>query len=266
MKVLIIGGGSMGYTFAESFLSAHVIRPNDLTILDHNAQRVELLIRQLKANIETRPDQYIAEQALIVLAVKPQDSEKLCRNIRPFINPNQVALSIMAGVRINTLQNALGLSKVIRAMPNLPAQVGMGMTAFTASEEVSRHELIEVQNLLSTTGRAIYFEREDMIDAATAVSGSGPAYVYYFMQNMIDAATKLGFTESQAELMVWQTMLGAIHLHNKSNISCNEWIKRVASKGGTTEAALNVFNQHHMSEAIQKGVYAAFERAEELGR
>lgn len=266
MKVLIIGGGSMGYTFAESFLSAHVIRPNDLTILDHNAQRVELLIRQLKANIETRPDQYIAEQALIVIAVKPQDSEKLCQNIRPFINPNQVVLSIMAGVKINTLQNALGLSKVIRAMPNLPAQVGMGMTAFTASEEVSRHELIEVQNLLSTTGRAIYFEREDMIDAATAVSGSGPAYVYYFMQNMIDAATKLGFTESQAELMVWQTMLGAIHLHNKSNISCNEWIKRVASKGGTTEAALNVFNQHQMSEAIQQGVYAAFERAEELGR
>ncbi|MBK9461193.1 MAG: pyrroline-5-carboxylate reductase [Sphingobacteriales bacterium] len=266
MKVLIIGGGSMGYTFAESFLSSHVIRPNDLTILDHNTQRIELLMRQLKANIETKPDNFISEQDLIVLAVKPQDSEKLCNHIRTFIKPNQVVLSIMAGVKMATLQNALGLSKIIRAMPNLPAQVGMGMTAFTASDEVSRHELIEVQNLLSTTGRAIYFEREDMIDAATAVSGSGPAYVYYFMQNMIDAATQIGFSESQAELMVWQTMLGALHLHNKSNLSCNEWIKRVASKGGTTEAALNVFNQNQMSDTIQQGIKAAFDRAEELGR
>lgn len=266
MKTLIIGGGSMGYMFAESFLSAHLVRPNDLTILDHNPHRIELLLRQLNANVETYADSYIAEQNLIILAVKPQDSEQLCAQIRPYINEQSVFLSIMAGVRIATLAQHLGSAKIIRAMPNLPAQVGMGMTAFTANAAVLRNELTTVQNLLATTGRTIYFDDEQMIDAATAVSGSGPAYVYYFMQNMVSAAMQLGFTDSEAELMVWQTMLGALHLQNKGKLSCDEWIQRVASKGGTTEAALRVFDQQQMAATIQQGIVAAFARAEELGK
>ncbi|MBL7786461.1 MAG: pyrroline-5-carboxylate reductase [Chitinophagales bacterium] len=266
MTVLIIGGGNMGFTFAESFLSAHIIRPNDLTIFDRNPQRTEMLLRQLHANIETGAGEFISEVELIVLAVKPQDSAQLYAEIKPYLQPQQLVLSIMAGVRMESIQAGLGLTKVVRAMPNLPAQVGMGMTAFTASEAVTRHELIQVQNLLSTTGRAIYFENEAMIDAATAVSGSGPAYIYYFMQSMMDAAQKMGFSESEADLLVWQTIQGATHLHNKSNLSCSEWIRRVASKGGTTEAALQVFETYHLSEGIQEGLMAAYRRAEELGR
>jgi pyrroline-5-carboxylate reductase len=266
MKILIVGGGNMGTTFAESFLSAHIIRPNDLTILENNNTRAEYLRKQLYATIEEKPGDYIAQADLLVLAVKPQDAPELYALLRPYLTQNTLALSIMAGVRMEAIEAGLGISKIIRSMPNLPAQVGMGMTAFTARPDVNRQELIAVQNLLSTTGRAIYFDDENMIDAATAISGSGPAYVFYYMQAMINAAMELGFNESQAELLVWQTFMGAMHLHNKNNLSCNEWIKRVASKGGTTEAAINVFKQGELSQTIEQGIHAAFKRAVELGR
>jgi len=265
MKVLIIGGGNMGNTFAESFLSAHIIRPKDLVILETNPQRAQYLREKDRGTIYQTPGSYINEADLVVLAVKPQDAESVYPVIRPYLTPDTLVLSIMAGVRLASIEKGLGISKIIRSMPNLPAQVGMGMTAFTAKEEVSRKELIEVQNLLSTTGRAIYFDDERMIDAATAISGSGPAYVYYFMKFMIEAAMELGFTESQAELLVWQTFMGAMQLHNKSALSCDEWINRVASKGGTTEAALHIFEGSHLGTAIHNGVIAAFKRAEELG-
>ncbi len=171
----------------------------------------------------------------------------------------------MAGVRIDTIQRALGLTKVIRAMPNLPAQIGMGMTAFTAAEEVTRIELVLVQNLLNTTGKAIYVEQESAIDATTAISGSGPAYVFYFMDAMIEAARRMGFNEPEAELLVAQTFRGAVELYAKNDLSCTEWIARVSSRGGTTEAAVETFRRTSVFEDIISGADAALQRAKELG-
>ena len=266
MKILIIGGGNMGTTFAQSFLAAHIIRPKDLIILEKNTSRLEFLRAANIATIHDEAGDYIDGVDLLVLAVKPQNTPDLFPKIRPYLKPEQLVLSIMAGVKMLSIEEGLGVKKVIRAMPNLPAQVGMGMTAFTARQEVSRKELIEVQNLLSTTGRAIYFEEESMLDAATAVSGSGPAYVFYFMKSMVSAAMELGFSETHAELLVWQTFIGAMHLHNKNNLSPDEWIKRVSSKGGTTEAAVNTFKQRNLGDSIQEGVFAAFKRSKELGK
>ncbi len=265
MKTIIIGGGNMGSTFARSFLSAHIIRPDDLTIVERNVEALQRL-RELNIHLKTTSGDFVKDSQLIVLAVKPQDSASLYPRLKPHIREDHhIVLSIMAGVKVDTIEKELGIKRIIRAMPNLPAQIGMGMTGFTANEEVTRNELIQVQNLLSTTGKAIYFEEERMLDAVTAVSGSGPAYVYYYMDAMIKAACEIGFNESQAELLVWQTFLGAIHLQNKNAISCEEWIKRVASRGGTTEAALKVFNETAIGDSIQKGLKAAFNRAVELG-
>lgn len=266
MKIVIIGGGNMGRTYAESFLSAHIIRPNDLIMVQRNKQKANELSQKNLGTVITQPNQTLSQAELIILAVKPQDAEQLYPSIQPFINNSKVVLSIMAGVKMQAIANGLGVSKIIRAMPNLPAQVGMGMTAFTATEQVQRNELISVQNLLSTTGRAIYFNNEQMIDAATAVSGSGPAYVFYFMQAMVEAAIELNFSESEAELLVWQTFMGTMHLHNKNNLSCNEWIQKVASKGGTTEAAIKVFENNKTNLTIKNAVKQAFLRAQELGK
>ena len=255
----------MGKTYAQSFLGSHIIRPYDLITLEKNADKHEELRRNNIINIETSPGDFIRETDLIVLAVKPQDADNLYPTMKPFVREDHTVLSIMAGVKIDTIEDSLGTKKIVRAMPNLPAQIGMGMTAFTANEEVTKEELITIQNLLSTTGKAIYFNDENMLDASTAISGSGPAYVYYFMDAMINAAKSMGFTDGQADLLVWQTFNGSIHLHNKNTLSCAEWIARVKSKGGTTEAALNVFKDKKLDEAIKAGLQSAFDRAVELG-
>jgi pyrroline-5-carboxylate reductase len=163
-----------------------------------------------------------------------------------------------------TISNALGTAKIIRAMPNLPAQIGTGMTVFTSSEEVTRIELVMVQNLLNSTGKAIYVENEDAIDAATAISGSGPAYVFYFMQSLIESAKDMGFSQAQAELLTYQTFKGAVDLFNKYDFTCEEWIAKVSSRGGTTEAAFNKFNENHLKKDFQSGVNMALTRAKEL--
>jgi len=181
------------------------------------------------------------------------------------VDPQQVFLSIMAGVRMQDISTALGISKIIRAMPNLPAQIGMGMTAFTSTAEVTRIELVMVQNLINTTGKSIYLGDEKYIDAATAISGSGPAYVWFFMNAMIQAGLQMGFSEAEAELLVSQTFKGAINLFQQENFTCGEWIKKVASKGGTTEAALASFNGTSLHKDIIEGAGAALKRAVELG-
>ena len=198
--------------------------------------------------------------------MKPQDFKQLASEIKAFLNPEHVILSVMAGISIEAMQKELGVSKIVRSMPNIPTQIGEGMTVFCASNAVDRKELFIVQNLINTTGKSIYIEKEEMLNAATAVSGSGPAYVFYFMQAMIESAVKLGFSPSEAEFLVSQTFSGSVQLQNRSKLSNEAWIQRVASKGGTTEAALSVFNFLGMSDIVIKAIDSANLRAVELGK
>jgi len=256
----------MGLTYAQSFLRAKITNQRDMMILEKNAKKAEELAKKDIGTVYGTPENCQKMADLIILAVKPQDTDALFKSLKPYVDAQQVFVSIMAGVKIETIANALGAKKVIRAMPNLPAQIGMGMTTFTSTDEVTRIELVMVQNLINTTGKTVYVANEQFIDATTAISGSGPAYVYYFMQAMMDAAKEMGFTASQAELLVSQTFKGAVDLYNKSDLSCQEWIDRVSSKGGTTEAAVKTFKKHKVHEDILRGAKAALNRAIELGK
>lgn len=265
MKILILGGGNMGLTYAQTFLRSRIVTPDNMMVLCRTYEKANQLSQTHEGRFFSDPKYCVQEADLCILAVKPQDSARLFSEIKDLVDPGQVFLSIMAGVRLAAISSALGAQKVIRAMPNLPAQIGAGVTAFTSTDAVTRIELITVQNLLNTTGKTLYVEREDMIDAATAISGSGPAYVYYFMNAMIEAAKAMGFSPSEAELLVGQTFTGAVDLYNKADLSCEEWIGKVASKGGTTEAALRVFREAELHAAVMAGAGAALERARELG-
>jgi pyrroline-5-carboxylate reductase len=266
MNILIIGGGNMGSTYAQSFLRSHIADKDAMMILEKSPEKAEELSKKDIGTVYGAPEDCIAKADLIILAVKPQDAARLFENISDLVHPQQVFLSIMAGVKIQTIAESLHVKKIIRAMPNLPAQIGMGMTAFTSSDEVTRIELVTVQNLLNTTGKTVYVSSESAIDAATAISGSGPAYVWFFMNAMMEAARSMGFSESEAELLVSQTFAGAIELYQATNLSCNEWIGRVSSKGGTTEAAMHTYGQSAVHEHIIAGAVSALRRAEELGR
>jgi pyrroline-5-carboxylate reductase len=266
MKILIIGGGNMGMTYAQSFLRSHISGKDNMMILEKSPEKALELSQKDIGAVFGSPEHCVPQADLVILAVKPQDSPRLFEAIRAHVHPQQVFLSIMAGVKMAAIAEALGVQKIIRAMPNLPAQIGMGMTAFTSSDTVTRIELVTVQNLLNTTGKTVYVEKESAIDAATAISGSGPAYVWFFMKALIEAAREMGFSPSEAELLVSQTFSGAIELYNTSNLSCEDWIDRVSSRGGTTEAALSTYRSNTVHDDIIAGAVAALRRAEELGR
>lgn len=264
MKILIVGGGNMGLTFVKSFLKTHIVTAENMLILEKSVEKAEALKKLNIGTVYGEPGDYIQSADLIILAVKPQDTDILFSKLRPYIDNQQVILSIMAGVKILTIAEKLGTQKIIRAMPNLPAQIGAGMTVFTSSEAVTRIELVTVQNLLNSTGKSIYKESEQMIDAATAISGSGPAYIFFFMQSLIVSAKKMGFTQSESELLTYQTFRGAVDLFNKYDFSCEEWISKVSSKGGTTEAAFSRLDEMKVSANFQTAVNQALVRANEL--
>ncbi len=265
MKILVIGGGNMGMTYAQSFLRSHITSKENMMILEKSEEKAQELAKKDIGTIYAKPEDCLAKADLIILAVKPQDTGVLFEQLKPLVTSEQVFLSIMAGVKIKTITEALGAPKVVRAMPNLPAQIGRGMTVFTSSDAVTRIELVMVQNLLSTTGKAIYSDKEESIDCATAISGSGPAYVWHFMDALVKTGLEMGFSQSEAELLVSQTFLGAVELYNASNISLEEWVRRVCSKGGTTEAALESFKGNEVAKDIRAGAEAALRRAIELG-
>ena len=266
MKVMIIGAGNMGLTFGQSFINASVIHREALYFMDRSEAKAEA-VRPLSTHpLSTEPSVIVAEMDLVILSVKPQDFPALAEPLRPYLRQDQLLVSIMAGLSVASIQDRLHLPKVVRAMPNLPAQVGQGMTVFTTSEAVTRIESYTVQNLLNTTGKTIFTETEALLDSATAVSGSGPAYVFYYMSSMMEAARAMGFSEAEAQLLVRQTFLGALQLLQRDQLTCEDWITRVASKGGTTEAALRSFDQDQLRQHIQAGMEAARLRAIDLSR
>lgn len=265
MKVVIIGFGNMGKTYANSFISSRFIKQSDIYALVKETKEIQTNELLPAENFISEPTATLSDFDIIILSVKPQDFKTVASEIKPFLKETQLIFSVMAGVTLDTISADLNCSKIVRSMPNIPTQIGQGMTVFTASSSVDRKELFIIQNLINTTGKSVYVEDENLINAATAISGSGPAYVFYFMQSMIDAAVQLGFNESEAELLVNQTFRGSVSIQNSANLSNTEWIKRVASKGGTTESALTVFKKNTLSNTIVDGILAANKRAEELG-
>ena len=235
-------------------------------IFDVSPQKTEALSTMAQFDAYDSIEECVPQADVIFIAVKPYHSQSLFDSIKPYINQDQLFVSLMAGVTINTIQEGLGVKKVIRTMPNLPAKVGKGVTSFTESKEVSRVELLTVRSLLDTTGESIHVETEQFIDASTGISGSGPAYVFYFMQSMLEAALKMGFSPNDSKVLVSQTFEGAVKLFNESNLTPEKWMDRVASKGGTTRAALDSMEDNNVKELIKEAAYAAFDRATELGK
>ncbi len=266
MKILVIGGGHMGQSFAQSFLHSFITDTSNFAVLEKDPSKFEALKKIGVSHIFNKPGKELLEADLIVLAVKPQAFNNLALSIKPFISTEQVFLSIMAGVSIQTIKNALNVEKIIRAMPNIAAQIGEGMSVFTSSAAVTRIELVTVQNLLESTGKNLYVSNEDLIDAGTAISGSGPAYVLYFMESIFKAALDLGFAKPQAEMLTHQTFKGIIEYSQNSKENFRELIAKIASKGGTTEAAIQVFENNKTQDIIIKAVKQAYQRAKELGQ
>ncbi|RVU23409.1 pyrroline-5-carboxylate reductase [Sandaracinomonas limnophila] len=264
MKIGIIGCGNMGMAFANSFIQYNLVSKENLLLIEKSAERGADLQEQKAGVVVDTISEKLGEVDLIILSVKPQDFPSVAAEAQKFIKSNQLVLSIMAGIPIVKIQESLQHPLIIRAMPNTPALLGMGMTAFAAAPEVGLSDIRKVENLINSTGRAVFLEQEDLIDAVTALSGSGPAYYFYIVKQMIDAGVAMGFDSAMASLLVKQTMLGSYHLMQTSDKTLDELIQAVASKGGTTEAALKTFGEKGVGEGLKDGIFAAQKRAKEL--
>ncbi|MBA3971248.1 MAG: pyrroline-5-carboxylate reductase [Bacteroidetes bacterium] len=265
MKITIVGCGNMGLIYARAFLKYNIVSKENLLLAEKNEERKQQLLKLNIGQVCVVNDKRISESDIIILAVKPQDFDELSQELKQVLK-NNIIISIMAGMKLERIEKALDQKNIIRAMPNSPAELGMGMTAFTSNASLTMEQVRKAENLLGTTGRTVFFENEDLLDAVTALSGSGPAYFFYIVKHMVEAGKQMGFDEATAAMLVKQTMLGSFHLLNTADKSLDELIKAVASKGGTTEAALTVFNDSKVGEGLVKGIVKARDRAEELSK
>jgi pyrroline-5-carboxylate reductase len=265
MKIGFIGGGKMGEAILGALLENKLCKPADIAVSDIMESRRWYLKKQYGITVTADNRQAITNKEVVVLAVKPQSIPEALADLKGQLKPDQLILSIAAGVTISTISAGVNHRKIVRAMPNTPAQIGLGISGWTATQEVTAAQKKMARTILGAMGKEIYFDNEEYLDKVTAVSGSGPAYFYLFAESMIDGAVELGFNRKDAEALVLQTMLGAAHLMEKSAKAPAELRRDVTSKGGTTERAIEVFENSHLAEIVGKAMQAACRRAKELG-
>ncbi|HRH70076.1 MAG TPA: pyrroline-5-carboxylate reductase [Flavobacteriales bacterium] len=262
MKISIVGCGNMGQAYARSFRKYGLVKAEDLLLVVRSEGRRSQL--QAYGRVTTEISAAIGASDLVIVSVKPQDLGGVATALARVLQPGQVVLSIMAGITIARLQGALQHSTIVRAMPNSPAQIGMGITAYATGTELNMRQTLMVEQLLNSTGRAVHLADEAMLDPVTALSGSGPAYFFHIVRTLVQSGTRLGLEPHVASALVKQTMLGSYHLMEHADQTPDELIKAVMSKGGTTEAAFNVFREEDLAGVLDRALVAASARAKEL--
>jgi len=261
MKIAIIGGGVMGEAILAAALERNVFQPSDATVCEVVPNRRDLLKSEYGVNVTAEGTAAMEGADLVILSVKPQDVGSVQGRLRP----EALLLSVMAGVRIDTIRKAFGHDRIVRVMPNTPVAAKAGMSVWTATEAVDAEQRRLARGLLNAIGREIYVEDERKVDMATAVSGSGPGYVFLFIEAMIEGAVAIGIPRPQAQEMVLQTFYGAALYAIESGRPPAELRGMVTSPAGTTAEGLLAMERHAIRAAIVEGIQAAYDRAVELG-
>jgi pyrroline-5-carboxylate reductase len=264
-KIAFIGGGNMGQAMAAAVIKNHLAEPQDVSISDVSQARLDTLKQELGVFTSSNNLEVAGRGEVVVLSVKPQTLSGVMAELSGKLNPKTLVFSIIAGKKMGTLVEGLKHQAVVRAMPNTPAQIGKGVTVWTATRDVMPEQRINAEAIVSVMGRGIYTCYESYLDLATAVSGSGPAYVFLFMEALMAAAKEIGMPEEMAKTLVFQTVLGSAEYARASGKDLAELRRNVTSPGGTTAEALKVFEEGRFDDLIKKAVAAAYRRAQELG-
>jgi pyrroline-5-carboxylate reductase len=261
-----VGSGNMGEALIKGILTAKVYSPENVFISDIRAERLKFLAEKYNVIAIDSNAKLAAKVQTVVLSIKPQNMTEALESIKEAIGTDKLVISIAAGVKVANIAAVLGDIAIVRVMPNTPALIGEGASALFANER-AKPMLADARSIFSSVGRAVVVDDEDMIDAVTAVSGSGPAYYFLLMEEMIKAAVELGLPEDVAKELVLQTAKGAGLLAaeaDKNNETPPELRRKVTSPGGTTEAALKVFAANNFSQLIADALTAARDRSKEL--
>ena len=258
-----IGGGNMASAIIGGLIRQG-LAPGQIRVVEPFASTRTALVAQHGVVAQAAAGEFLQDAALVVWAVKPQMFTEAAAPVRPFAS-GAVHLSVMAGIRSGSIASACGTERVVRSMPNTPALVGRGMTALFARAGLQEADRARAEQVIRTTGDALWVELEEQLDAVTALSGSGPAYVFYFLEAMQQAGEQMGLSASQARQLAVGTFDGASALAGASSEPLSVLRERVTSKGGTTYAALTSMESSGMKDAFIRAMQAAQQRAVELG-
>ena len=266
MKIAFIGSGTMAGAMIAGLLREKLAEPQNLFASDPRVKRGEELREKYGVKSFTENIPAVKEANVVVLSVKPQRLSGVLKELQGQIPPTALVLSIIAGATIEKISTGLGHAKIVRTMPNTPARIGEGITVWVASDAVSESQKEQARTILSALGEEIFVEDEYYLDMATALSGSGPAYVYMFMEAMIDAGVHMGFPRRISEKLVTQTMRGSVNFYEKNNVHVAALRNQVTSSGGTSAEALYYLEKAGVRTAISRAIWAAYQRSLELGR
>jgi pyrroline-5-carboxylate reductase len=262
LRISFLGGGNMAAALIGGLI-AKGADARSISVIELSPAARERLAARYPVHIATAPDAALQRSEVLVLAVKPQDMKAALASIT--LN-KQLVISVAAGIRLNALSRWLGgHEKLVRCMPNTPALIGAGIAALYASPHVSAAEKHTAETILRAVGEVVWVKDESLLDPVTAVSASGPAYVFWFIEQLAASAEKLGIERQTAARLALHTVLGSAKLAAQSSESPATLRKNVTSKGGTTEAALKVFEEEKLAQRFARALEAASKRGAEMG-
>jgi pyrroline-5-carboxylate reductase len=266
-KIAFIGPGVMAEAMIAGLISQKAVNPKSIIVSGPSSARTNELRERHAVRSEIDNAVAVRDADVVVLAVKPQRLDRVVADIQGSVKETALVLSIIAGATIDKISGGLNHRAVVRSMPNTPAQIGQGITVWTAAEAVSEEQKVIAREILSAFGDEIFLDEERFLDMATALSGTGPAYVFLFMEAMVDAGVHLGFSRRIAEILVAKTVRGSVDYYSRPDdpLHLAGLRNQVTSPGGTSAAALYYLEKAGFRTAISRAIWAAYERSRELG-
>lgn len=265
-KLAVIGAGMMGSAIVSGIVSKSVADPKSIFISDPDTEKLQALCGRLGTNAAASNAEAVKDADAVLIAVKPQFLDDAAASFKNSIKPDALIMTIVAGVPVSYYLNTLERSHVIRIMPNTPAQVGEGVCGWFAAADVAADQKALCEQILSALGIQFEVKRESDLNLVTAVSGSGPAYVYLFIESMIDASVQLGLPRPLSEKIVLQTVLGSAEYMKQTGKHPVILKNEVTSPGGTTAAALAMMEKDGLRTAVTEGMIACLQKTVELGK
>ncbi len=266
VNLSFIGSGMMAEAMIVGLLNQNLIDPEKIIAAGPRPERGEDLAARYGVHWTTDNEEAAEKGQIVVLSVKPQVLKAVIPQMRGHLRRQDLGLSIIAGAPLQLLADGTAHASFVRAMPNTPGQIGQGITVWTATPEVNPTHLGQARAILGALGEEVFVEDEDYLDMATALSGTGPAYVFLFMEAMIDAGVHLGFSRRVATQLVMQTMAGAVAYARQSDRHVAELRNQVTSPGGTSAEALYQLEKGGLRTVVSRAIWAAYQRSVALGR
>lgn len=266
MRIAFIGGGNMGEVMISAVIKREITRAAEITVSDVSAERRQYLGEKYRIAATDDNAAAVSSADIVILAVKPQSLPAVLPGLYGRLTPDQLVISIIAGATLTRLHNGLGHDCLIRTMPNTPAQIGAGVTVWLATTAVNDAMKSSARKILAVMGQETEVQDEDYLNMATAVSGSGPAYVFLFMEALEQAARDIGLPGEIARDLTFRTVIGAARYAEISGRSLSDLRKAVTSPGGTTAEALAVFEKSDFTGLVGRAVRAACDKSRSLGK